>query len=231
MPIQVNPEREKLWQQVKQEMQGIYQDPTTKKYQINYSADLLKKLNDLPDDLYSEKNIDYKPLRDLLIAGKWNKADYETLRVLFLAADYPDPPGFDSFDYASIKEIPCADLRTIDRLWVKYSKGRYGFSVQQQFWLKCGIRAYLPSENEKSQFALGWNAYDGGLSGNKVFSVISDSVLDPSTNVLGHLPFLERIARGGRASRYWVAEGESEFLSFAIAMMSEFALRLVTCKI
>jgi len=33
-----------------------------------------------------------------------------------------------------ISEIPATDLRTIDQLWVKYSSGKFGFSVQKQIW-------------------------------------------------------------------------------------------------
>ncbi|HEY9611918.1 GUN4 domain-containing protein [Allocoleopsis sp.] len=34
----------------------------------------------------------------------------------------------------SIEMFPYADLRTIDSLWVKYSDGRFGFSVQNRIW-------------------------------------------------------------------------------------------------
>jgi hypothetical protein len=37
-------------------------------------------------------------------------------------------------DIESIETFPCADLCTIDRLWVKYSNGRFGFSVQKRIW-------------------------------------------------------------------------------------------------
>jgi hypothetical protein len=34
--------------------------------------------------------------------------------------------------------FPCADLRTIDQLWVKYSNGRFGFSVQKRIYQSLG---------------------------------------------------------------------------------------------
>jgi hypothetical protein len=37
-----------------------------------------------------------------------------------------------------IEEFPCTDLRMIDTLWVKYSKGRFGFSVQKRIWESVG---------------------------------------------------------------------------------------------
>lgn len=83
------------------------------------------------DDLSSEKNIDYTQLRYLLADGKWEEADEETLAVLFKAAAQ-EHEGF--LDIESIETFPCIDLRTIDRLWVKYSNGRFGFSVQKRIW-------------------------------------------------------------------------------------------------
>jgi hypothetical protein len=87
--------------------------------------------NSNSDDLSSEKNVDYTRLRDLLADGKWKEADEETLAVLFKAAAQ-EHEGF--LDIESIETFPCADLRTIDRLWVKYSNGRFGFSVQKRIW-------------------------------------------------------------------------------------------------
>ncbi|CCQ59603.1 GUN4 domain-containing protein, partial [Crocosphaera watsonii] len=31
--------------------------------------------------------------------------------------------------------FPCEDLRIIDQLWVKYSNGQFGFSVQKQIYM------------------------------------------------------------------------------------------------
>ena len=35
----------------------------------------------------------------------------------------------DYFQQEELLNFPCKDLKTIDRLWVQYSKGLYGFSV------------------------------------------------------------------------------------------------------
>lgn len=81
------------------------------------------------DDLPSEKGVDYTRLRDLLKAGKWKEADEETLTVMLKAAGR-EKEGWLNSD--SIEKFPCTDLRTIDQLWVKYSKGRFGFTVQKR---------------------------------------------------------------------------------------------------
>ncbi|WP_339381387.1 GUN4 domain-containing protein, partial [Brasilonema sp. UFV-L1] len=87
------------------------------------------------DDLSSEKGVDYTKLRDLLAAGKWKEADNETYLVMLQAV------GREENDYIRKEELlnfPCTDLRTIDQLWVKYSNGRFGFSVQKEIYLSVG---------------------------------------------------------------------------------------------
>ncbi|MFM8003504.1 MAG: GUN4 domain-containing protein, partial [Dolichospermum sp.] len=73
----------------------------------------------------------YRKLRDLLKAGKWKEADEETERVMLAVANLEEESWLDN---EHIDNFPCADLRTIDQLWVKYSNGRFGFSVQKQIY-------------------------------------------------------------------------------------------------
>ncbi|MEH1967173.1 GUN4 domain-containing protein [Nostoc sp.] len=88
-----------------------------------------------PNDLSSEKGVDYTRLRDLLKAGKWKEADGETLAVM-LKASGREQEGW--LDFKSIENFPCTDLRIIDQLWVGYSNGRFGFSVQKRIWESVG---------------------------------------------------------------------------------------------
>ena len=86
------------------------------------------------DDPSSERvvEVDYTRLENLLEAGKWKEADQETLTVMLKVA------GRGWLDAESIKKFPCTDLRTIDTLWVKYSNGHFGFSVQKKIWQSVG---------------------------------------------------------------------------------------------
>ncbi|MFB2977817.1 GUN4 domain-containing protein [Microseira sp. BLCC-F43] len=77
----------------------------------------------------------YRQLRDLLQAGKWKEADQETAKVMLQVAGRTKEGWLDS---DSIKNFPCEDLRAIDQLWVKYSNGRFGFSVQKRIWQEVG---------------------------------------------------------------------------------------------
>ncbi|WP_223280006.1 GUN4 domain-containing protein [Nostoc sp. PA-18-2419] len=87
------------------------------------------------NDLLSEKGVDYTRLRDLLTDSEWKEADQETLAVM-LKATGREEEGW--LDINSIENFPCTDLRTIDQLWVKYSNGRFGFSVQKRIWESVG---------------------------------------------------------------------------------------------
>ncbi|MBW4626716.1 MAG: GUN4 domain-containing protein [Brasilonema octagenarum HA4186-MV1] len=85
------------------------------------------------DNLDSEKGINYTKLRDLLVAKQWKEADEETAKVMLKAAE-KEFLGYLHED--DIKNFPVTDLRTINQLWVKYSGGRFGFSVQKPIYLQ-----------------------------------------------------------------------------------------------
>ncbi|QKQ75370.1 serine/threonine-protein kinase [Nostoc sp. TCL240-02] len=71
--------------------------------------------------------IDYKPLHDLLAKGKWQLADRETWELMCQALAKPKGSYILS---SEVEKFPCQHLQTIDHLWVNYSHGRFGFSVQ-----------------------------------------------------------------------------------------------------
>nr|WP_242033558.1 GUN4 domain-containing protein [Phormidium sp. FACHB-592] len=99
------------------------------------------------NELASEKGIDYTRLRDLLKAGQWQEADKETGNVM-LKATGQEERGYLLAD--DMEQFPCTDLRTIDQLWVKYSDGKFGFSVQKKIWEEVGQNV------EEFNVAVGW---------------------------------------------------------------------------
>ncbi|MBW4689625.1 MAG: GUN4 domain-containing protein [Komarekiella atlantica HA4396-MV6] len=146
----------------RQEQQSI-QTTTTKPTQEN-------------DDLSSEKGVDYTRLRDLLKAGEWKEADQETLAVMLKAAGKEQES---SLDPKSIKNFPCTDLRTIDQLWVKYSNGRFGFSVQKKIWLEVGKNLNAFWTRVGWQISAKW--FLGGW-------IKDESIKYDGTAPVGHLP-------------------------------------------
>lgn len=89
-------------------------------------------------ELKSEKGVDYTKLRDLLAAGQWREANRETARVIYKAADRTER-GW-GLTLEDISHFPCEDLQTIDQLWLHYSDGKFGFSIQKEIYLCCRIR-------------------------------------------------------------------------------------------
>jgi serine/threonine protein kinase len=88
--------------------------------------------------LKSAKGIDYRNLEDLLKRQQWKEADEETARVMLQAANRTNRTKEGWLRVEDIDNFPCEDLRTIDQLWVKYSGGRFGFSVQGQIYREIG---------------------------------------------------------------------------------------------
>ncbi len=105
------------------------------------------------DDLTSDVGVDYCKLRDLLAAGKWSKADRETTAVMLKAARTEE----DWLDRDDIRNFPCADLRTINQLWIKYSKGLFGFSVQKRIWQELGAKVNYETNCRLGEH-IGWRA-------------------------------------------------------------------------
>jgi hypothetical protein len=138
------------------------------------------------DDLSSECNVDYTRLRNLLKAGKWKDADYETCKVMLKVVGRKDG---DSIRVEELLNFPCSDLRTIDNLWVKYSNGRFGFSVQKKIYLGVGGKAngiYYQKAWHKFVDRVGWKK--GGWWNKRWISY--DEVTFDTSAPEGHLPAL-----------------------------------------
>ncbi|MCA1993708.1 MAG: serine/threonine-protein kinase [Coleofasciculus sp. S288] len=134
------------------------------------------------DHLSSAVGLDYRKLRDSLAAGNWKEADRETVAVM-LKAFHREKKGM--LECEDIDKFPCEDLRTIDQLWVKYSYGRFGFSVQKRIYDQCGRNEY------KFGDLVGWRV-------NNKWLYPSDLTFNLQAP-LGHLPGLRRGShrRGG----------------------------------
>jgi serine/threonine protein kinase len=158
--------------------------------------------------LQSSVGIDYIKLRDLLKSGKWKEADKETARVM-LAVVKREKEGW--LDPESIDNFPCKDLCTIDQLWLKYSNGKFSFSVQKQLYQGLGgTREYDSEIWRKFGYEVGWIKGESWL-------YYSDITFDAKAPV-GHLPNLTYYCSGcGWVGRGWV--------------LSSLASRLVNCNI
>ena len=132
-----------------------------------------------PDHLRSEVGVDYTNLRNFLRNGMWRKADEETDWIMLKVSKREEEGWLRAED---IENFPYTDLCTIDQLWVKYSKGRFGFSVQKRIFFEVGGRFGKVSEEVWESFGdrVGWRENNSWL----YYSDLAFSQLAP----VGHLP-------------------------------------------
>ena len=88
-----------------------------------------------PPQVETKIRVDYGKLEGLLNSQKWEEADEETVNLMLQIADRENPGWL---DLDSLQNFPCEALETIDRLWLKYSKERFGFSVQKRVFEEVG---------------------------------------------------------------------------------------------
>jgi predicted NACHT family NTPase len=155
------------------------------------------------------QNTLYQQLETFLKNGQWKEADQETDRLMLQIVGKEADQGLSIED---IQNFPCDDLCKIDKLWVYYSKGKFGFSVQKKVWMACGG---IPGEYDwdvYKKFAnqVGWRRSGDWCSYDEITFLLEGSKH-------AHLPcvILNLDSRG---------VGESRRVSFL-------AQRLVTCNI
>ena len=154
----------------------------------------------------TNQTIDYSQLEKLLAKEEWKKADKETTIIMLEIANRKIE-GF-LLNSKHMASFNCKDLDNIDRLWMKYSNGRFGFSVQN------GI--YQVSEDQKKFYVrVGWFV-------KKNNPVNYDSLIFSQNAPRGHLPTASGLLYGlhntsfsfvnknsGRASNFFYRFGNA----------------------
>ena len=137
-------------------VKGMELEPQNRPQSVQEWLDLLipKPVAAETARVISAVGMDYINLQNLLAAKKWKEADQETARVMLKVAGREEEGWLGS---ESIEKFPCEDLRTIDQLWVKYSNGRFGFSVQKRIYQSLGgTSSYDDQVWEKFCDKVGW---------------------------------------------------------------------------
>ena len=128
--------------------------------------------------LVSAKGVDYRKLHDLLKAKKWKEADEETDRVI-LKVVRRELEGW--LRYEDAQNFSCQDLGMIDKLWVKYSNGEFGISVQEQIYQNLGgTKEYNLEVWKKFGDKVGWRQKGEWLNYTELTSL--------EEHYSGHLP-------------------------------------------
>ncbi|HSM81556.1 MAG TPA: GUN4 domain-containing protein [Nodosilinea sp.] len=158
----------------------------TRRLQRLSTDDALKLEAEVRDELYggveSAAGVDYSRLRHCLHQQAWQAADLETELAILTALNRDMQP----VTAATVPRLPAVDLATIDALWSRYSKGHFGFKVQQQLYR--GQPQMQPEESKRwitFQEQLGWRQEPTWLSrGLKPYHDLNFSLEAPA----GHLP-------------------------------------------
>ncbi len=134
----------------------------------------------LPSSFISPLVVDsrYAKLETLLKAQDFRAADLETDKVMLAVANR-ESEGWLTTEHA--EKFPCKELRSIDQLWLKYSRGKFGISVQQQIYESLGgTKEWDIYVFKQMGDRVGWRREGNWLS----YSDLNFSQTAPS----GHLP-------------------------------------------
>ena len=124
-----------------------------------------------------------------------------------------------------IRNFSCPDWRAMDRLWVKYSKGRFGFSVQKRIYQNLGGTKEFNGQVFYAYYeAIGWKQ-----KGEKENLLLYSQLTFNSNAPSGHLP-------AGYGAPYCVAKTESEARRCGERQLEMFRLDILfssaeTCKV
>jgi hypothetical protein len=149
----------------------------------------------------------YKALLNYLANGRWREADEETGNVMLEVAKQKDQGYLMPKD---IEKFPCEDLQIIDQLWVKFSGGRFGFSVQKQIYMETGNQLdgqLYHKEYKKFYDVVGWGEFTFNINA-------------PKGHLPGHLPDA-RLCYGGGV----------EMEGGRFVRCASFFCRIETCKL
>lgn len=180
-------------------------------------ADLYLRLKELDgsNPIYAQSLKEHylNELDYLMQKGKWQEADIKNWRfILYLANGEKD--GIPYID--KIKPFSCSDIKKLDKIWVKNSNGRFGYSVQERIKndLKVGNAVnidwntrMMTRSDEKV-----WRKFGDVLGWTKVKDWVDYNELTFDLNQKqGHLP------RGGSDGTSWILD-EAYGSSLALQM-------------
>mmetsp|Transcript_13166 Transcript_13166/g.27860 ORF Transcript_13166/g.27860 Transcript_13166/m.27860 type:complete len:210 (+) Transcript_13166:68-697(+) len=135
----------------------------------------------IPTNLPSDCGMDYIPLATMLATGQFEEADQFTRDALITISGSKEK-GRDFVYFTDVKRIPNTDLATIERLWNKFSKGKFGYSVQKKTMRFC------KGDFEKFCQKIGWTTQDGDVERKKRWFGASEFTYDLKKAPKGHLP-------------------------------------------
>jgi GUN4-like len=135
----------------------------------------------IPTYLPSERGIDYVPFATMLAVGDFKGAD-QFARDNLIKISGPGSVRRQFVYWTEVKNLPATDLATMERLWLQFSGGNFGYSVQKRVW-----------EVENANFdnyirRIGWTTIDNGNERKLKWFGQSEFIYDVEKAPKGHLP-------------------------------------------
>ena len=144
-------------------------------------------------------------LKRLLAAGQWQKADEKTSEIMLRETNRDILGKLDFIGgHNSMATFRCQKLREIDELWLKYSQGRFGFSVQQSIWQSIFEKRQMADFEEYSEFAIevGWQKNKSAKNFQRTFTLEAPQ---------GHLPSFDWMMKTSPSGSIWMHDGVTIF--------------------
>jgi hypothetical protein len=129
----------------------------------------------------------YSTLITYLANGRWKEADQETDQLM-LAIAGEDAVKRKYLKLEEIRQFDCDALRMIDQLWVKFSGGKFGFSVQKQIWIEVGGKLDFGEDVRAAEQAYDKMSDRNGWRVNNQYVSYSSIIFDTVRAPVGHLP-------------------------------------------
>ena len=148
---------------------------------ISMNVENIPGIQDIPKSLPSVKGIDYVPLATMLAIGDFKGADQFTRdNLIKLAGPGAVKRGF--VYWTDVQDIPSEDLATVEKLWLKFSGGNFGYSIQKRIW-----------DIERGDFdnyirRIGWTKIENGNERKLKWFPPNEFIYDVEKAPKGHLP-------------------------------------------
>ena len=144
-------------------------------------SDAIDTTPNIPTYLPSALGVDYIPLATMLATGDFLSADQFT-RDNLIKISGAEALGRNFVYWTEVKKIPSIDLATMERLWLEFSNGQFGYSIQKRIW-------DLENGNFDSFIRrIGWTKIDNGVERKLKWFGANEFIYDLERAPKGHLP-------------------------------------------
>ena len=191
----------------------------------NSSLNKQQKISEVKQSLQAHL---FAELNYLMTVHNWKDADQKTSRLMLNIAEREQQGDLNREDQGNlnredIEKFSCPALRTIDTLWVKYSQGTFGFSVQKRVLDEILAASAQPNRSYTELTNKEWEKFGeevGWIGEKKEWLSDSSYTFNPKKAKEGHLP-MGSVLGVGRVVIVWRR---------GVAETSSLSLRLVKCS-